>query len=585
MTTGARDPRVGSRRRWVLVGLVVAFFAWIFVSGVVLWGARQRTNDGLDALERARATISDTGLLRGDVQGPLRTAKHAFEDAHSLADGPVVAPLKIVPFLGGNVRSVGALTAAAERVTAVAEATANRAHELLRQHPTTGPERLEMLRSVADTTRRAERSLRRIDLGPDFFLVGPLGDARQQFADRLSELRGSLADASAAAEGVERLMRGPRRYLVLAANNAEMRSGSGMMLSAGVATFENGEFSLGDMRPSSDFNLAPGTVALPADLQRLWGFTPIGVDWRWLATTPRFEVTGRLAADMWEAAMGEHVDGVLAVDPVAVRALLDAQGPIEVDGRRITADDVVEYLLYDQYAVADVDPGQAERRDQLSAVARTALDALSTRSWNPDGLVESLADAGRGRHVLAWSRDPVEQQAWQGGGIGGGQRPDSLALAILNTGGNKLDPFLKVQASLDVAPRPDGGHDVTVRLRLRNDAPSGLPRYVAGPHSDTDLVAGEYQGIVTANTPGLGSLPRLTGPPVLVAGWDGPTKVVGAGSLRLQQGQSTTIAVRFAVPAALDHLVIEPSARVPAISWRYGRQRWDDLGPHSVDLG
>jgi hypothetical protein len=585
MAQGARARR-GSPARWVIGGVIVVLVAWLLVSGVVLWSARQHVNDGLDALQRARSAIDEGGLLRGAAKEDLRAAKDAFADASSLAGGPVLAPWKIVPVVGGNVRSVESLTSAAERVAAVGEEAAGRARQIVQQHPSNGAERLALLRDLARVTRRAQQSLRSVDLGPDFFLVGPLGDARDRFAERFDELRTSLANATAAAEGVERLLRGPRRYLVLAANNAEMRGGSGMLLSAGIATFENGEFSLGEMRPTPDFNLPAGAVTVPEDLQRLWGWTPMGRDWRWLATSPRFDVNAPLAADMWEAATGEHVDGVLAVDPIVVQALLDAQGPIEVDGRRLSADDVVQFLLRDQYAFADAtDPEQAARRDQLSGVARGAIDTLSTRAWNPEGLARTLSDAGRGRHVLAWSRDPKDQRAWTGAGIAGDLHANSLAVSVLNTGGNKLDPYLEVRARLEIRDRADGGHDATVRLRFRNTAPSGLPPYVSGPHPATDLTAGEYLGLVAANTPGVGSVPALEGlDTIVVAGRDGPTKVVAGGPLRLTPGSSTEATVRFELPAALARMVVEPSARVPSISWTYRGEHWEDTAAHPVDL-
>jgi hypothetical protein len=242
---------------------------------------------------------------------------------------------------------------------------------------------------------------------------------------------------------------------VLAANNGEMRAGSGMFLSAGVATFANGTITMGPFVPTPTIDLPAGAVPLTGPLAALWGWLAPNQHWRTLATSPRFDETAPLAAQMWQAATGQHVDGVLAVDPVAFQALLAAQGPIQVGNQQLNADNIVSYLLLDQYAGIPANVGDQQGRfDQLSKVARTAMDALATRPWQATPLITQLTDVGKGRHILAWSADPVEQQAWVAAGISGQLHTDSLALSVLNFGGNKLDQFLKVDEAVTAPTRP-----------------------------------------------------------------------------------------------------------------------------------
>ena len=588
MVARARGSRLGPKTRWALGIVLVLLVVWMVVSVVVLWQARQDTDEGLDALERARAELDGGGLLRGDATDDLREARDAFASANDRADGAVLAPWKVVPLAGSNVKSVAALTEAAERVATVGERTASESKQVLAEDPSDGAQRLEMLEELEDISTRAGRDLDDIDLGPDFFLVEPLGDARQRFDERLAQLRDAIRGAREASQGVQTLLRGPRKYLVLAANNAEMRAGSGMFLSAGVATFEDGEFSLSDMRSTTELPVPAGAVPLPPELEELWGFVPVTEDWRYLATSPRFDVTAPLAADMWQAATGEQVDGVLVVDPVALQALLAAQGPIpggreDGDGE-LTEDDVLEYLLLGQYLGLDINDTQNDRRDQLSTVARGAIDTLTTRPWNAGSLVEQLGDVGKGRHILAWSRDEVEQRAWEGAGVAGELDGDSLAVNLLNTGGNKLDQFVAIDALLELEELDDGGHRARLHLTLTNAAPGDLPSYVGGPHPVTDLVAGEYQGILTVNAPASGSIPKMRdATPLLVAGVDGPTKVAGS-LVRIPRGETREVEVRFRLPAPLETLVVEPSGRVPPISWDADGELFDDTTPHLIEL-
>ncbi|HSO95620.1 MAG TPA: DUF4012 domain-containing protein [Acidimicrobiia bacterium] len=577
------EPVTRARLRTILRVALVVVLVWVLATVGLIFLARQRVSSGLDTLQRARDHLTADGLLRGQALPALQQAERDFNRAHSLAANPVLAPWSIVPLASGNVDAVRSLTSAAEHVAAVGARAARDGSAALRSHPATGAERLAVLDRVAAIAGRAARDLDHVSLGPDFFLIGPLGDARARFVDRLQRLRDALTNAQALAAGAAQVLRGPRTYLVLAANNGEMRAGSGMFLSSGIATFGAGTFTLGQLGPSADRDLS-ASVALPPQLQSLWGWLSPGRHWRNLATTPRFDVTAPVAAQMWQAATGQHVDGVLAVDAVALQALLAAQGPVTVAGQELTGSDALSYLLLGQYAgIPAVDASQADRRDQLSAIARAAVDTLSSRPWNAQNLVSELSNVGKGRHILAWSRDATEERAWEGAGISGELQPDSLAVSVMNFGGNKLDQFLRVDSSLTVTAQPDGGSDAEVQLRLHNDAPTGIPGYVGGPSPDSGVGEGVYQGILSVNVPGAASLPTIGGiTPALVGGIDGPTKIAAAGYFRIARGQTLPVTVRFRLPPSIREMTVAPSARTPSIAWTFRSLKFTDSGVEHV---
>jgi hypothetical protein len=371
---------------------------------------------------------------------------------------------------------------------------------------------------------------------------------------------------------------------VLAANNGEMRAGSGMFLSAGAATFSDGLFTMGPMVPTPTINPPPGVVPLTGSLATLWGWLKPNADWRNLATSPRFDATAPLAAQMWQAVTGQHVDGVLAVDPVALQALLAAQGPVQVGAQQFSAADVVSYLLLGQYAGIPADVAdQQDRLDQLSGVARATVAALSSRPWQAASLISELSGVGKGRHVLAWSSDPVQEQAWTAAGISGELHPDSLAVSVMNFGGNKLDQFLHVTATLSTTPGPGGLSRAHLVVDLHNEAPTGLAGYVSGPNPDSGAAEGVYQGIFSVNVPGVASLPTLQGvSPLLAAGIDGPTKSVAGGYFQIPRGQTLRATVDFELPAGTHEVEVEPSARIPPITWHYGHVRFSDTSPERL---
>jgi hypothetical protein len=568
-------PRLGPRGRRILLGLGLVAALWLLVTVVMLFQARRSIDAGVQRLEEARELVSPGDLVRGEGREAIRAARRDFERARDLAGSPLLAPLEAVPVLGQQVRSVDAQTAAAADIVRIGEAAVTDAEREFQVRPATGPERVALLEEVGRIAARAEKRLRSVDLGPDFFLVGPVGDARAEFADKLQEVRASLADSQAAAAGLTKFLRGPGRYLVLAANNAEMRAGSGMWLSAGVLTVEGGGFELGEMRPTGDLLVPAGAVPVAGDLAARWGFLDPTHDFRNLAATPRFDATAPLAADMWAALTGETVQGVLVLDPLTLRALLAAQGPIDAAGRTLDADNVLQYVFLEQYREASLaDPTQQARRDRLGEIARAAVDAFEDRDWEPADLADELASAGQGRHVLAWSRDPVEQRGWEAAGVAGALRPDSLLVSLMNIGGNKLDQFVTIDGVVTARDR-GGGREVTVRLEIGNEAPLGEPGYVIGPFPGTGLAAGEYRGILAVDVPGAARDARIDGADLVAAGPDGPDRVV-ATVVRIAAGERSARTVRFRLPGGAGGMRVEPSAREPGIRWRSGSVAWLD---------
>jgi Protein of unknown function (DUF4012) len=562
--------------RWTLLGSAAAALLWLLASAVLLVIARQRVSEGIQELEDARQRLTPGQLVRGEGREPLRRAREEFSSARDLVRAPVIRPLTFVPFLGQQLRSIDSMTDAATDVVVIGERAIESSRGVLEHRPTSGPERVAVAQQLETVSAEAQQQLRTVDLGSDLFLVGPVRNARDRFAERLREVQDAATSAHDVTVGSGQFLRGPRRYLVLAANNGEMRAGSGMLLSAGVLTVDNGRVELGPMSPTGDLHLPAGAVPVtPPDFDALWGWLHPTQEWRNLAASPRFDITGPLAAEMWRAATGETVDGVLALDPVALQALLAAEGPIDVNGQPLSMENVVPYLLLEQYR--DAPPGDPDqtRRDQLGEVARTAVDRLDAGEYEPADLVDALRGAGQGRHVLAWSRDPTEQRGWDAASIAGTLQKDSLLVSVLNTAGNKLDQFLEIDGALSHEER-DGGHVVTVRLRFRNDAPAGEPAYVIGPHPDSGVAEGVYSGILAVNVPGSAAELGIEGASKLISlGPDGPTRVATA-PLQLARGESAEMVVRFRLPGTEDGLVVEPSARIPSVSWTFEGRSWRD---------
>jgi hypothetical protein len=581
-----------SRRRWIVLIVVIFVVTWSVVAAYQLLQARSHAQNGLDELEAAQQDLGPAELIRGKGLDRMQAARAEFDEAASAGDSIFLKPFEIIPVVGRQVRSVDALTSSAAQVVRTGIGAMEASTARLQEPTAAGPDRIRLVTELGQIAAKARAELRGLDLGPSQALVGPLHDARDKFAKQLRKAQTSMADVDDASKGVAQMAQGPSKYLVLAANNGEMRAGSGMLLSAGVMTLNNGNFDLGPMTDTGLLKLPAGAVPLPkGDLADRWGWTDPSQEWRNLSMSPIFAPNAALAAQMWQARTGEAVDGVIAIDPIGLQALLEVSGPVVVNGKTITKDNVVREILLQQYLDYETpDPSNpnsghaptAARREQASDIARAVIDQLDAKGWDVATLVEDLQHAAQGRHVMAWSSKPEQEKGWIGAGVAGQLKPDSLLLALQNRVGNKLDQFLPVQARFEHRP-VSGGSEVTVRIHVENQTPAeGLNEFVAGPYPYSLFVRGEYQGILSVNIPGVSRKIRLEGGnKQVVAGPDGPTRVVGT-EVRLLQGEKKDYVLRFVVPDGYERVTIEPSARYPAITWAYRSEIWQDNSAREI---
>lgn len=566
------------RRRLHWTALILGLTgAWLVYSAVLLLQARRHAADGLAAVSAAERQANPRGLVEGRPTPLLDDARRSFDRAADRLHNPALTPLRWLPIAGRQLRAATAMASAATDITAAGAEAVTDARAALNLPRETPEQRIAMLRRLSDVAAEADRRLARVDLGPSKALVGPVHDKRAELQEKFDKVKGAASDGAVVTRGLADLLEGPRRYVLLAANNAEMRAASGMFLSAGELRVENGRFALGGLRPTGDLGLA-AAQAPPIgddDFAARWGFLTPNREWRNLGLTPRFPASARLAARMWPVATPGSAppDGVIAIDPVGLRALLKVTGPVG----GVTEANVVELLTHDQYQSLPppspaFDVVQAARREQLGDIAASVLERLSTGSFDVAVLADALADAAGGRHILGWSPRADDGELWRRGRLDGDLDRDDLVVSVLNRGGNKLDRFLAVSADLGLRPSADDER-ATVRLTLTNTAPPGQSVYIEGPYPGSGAGAGDYVGIVTVHVPGFaGGLDVEGYDEFTVAGSDGPTQVIGV-TVTVPRGESRTLTFTFLLPPRGSMSVV-PGARVPAIRWTAPGQSW-----------
>ena len=552
------------QRRRLVVGVLVvlllallAALAWVGWKGsvavVALRDAQGAAGDARSAI--ARGDAGEGARHLGRVTDALARARAATQD-------PVWRAASAVPFLGGNLRAVGEVSAALdelsrEGVAPVVEVVSFVASGGLAPRDSqvdvaaiSGA--APALERAAEAGERAAARLADLDTGSLLPAVGvQVEEVRAQVEEVASALRtgarvSALLPPMLGAEG-------ERRYLVLFLNSAELRSTGGLVGALTVLEADEGRLSMADTTAGTDLPRFAEPV-LPLEEAELELHTEaLGRTVQGVALTPDFPRTAELAAAMWREATGERVDGVIGADVVALAGVLEGTGPVRTaDGTEISAENAVDVLLHESYLRL----GQEESDAFFADAARRVFERVVSGGGDFSAVVDRLAGASREGRVLVWSRDAEEQAVLVDAGLSGGflsgAAPRAGGVFLNDANGGKLDYFL--DSGLDVVrvTCEAGGMRVQARLALGSRVPAqgveDLPRYVTGM---ADVPAGTILVRVTVYGPEGGRLvsTRREGAEV------GARQATEAGreanllSVELAPGQTERLEGEWIVPA------------------------------------
>jgi hypothetical protein len=481
-------------------------------------------------------------------------------------------------YVGRPARWVRHATAAAASLGAKATVAARRIEARLeRAGARGGPGRLELLAMMEGELGELGSALGKVRVPDPGWVYPPARGAHRTLVETLASVRRAAGDGRVAARGLRSFLTGPSRYLVLAGNNSEMRSG-GMVLQAGVIRAERGVLRPTGFAATGELIL-PASVSVPEEISALYGWLQPGREWRNASSSPNFTAVAPIFAAMAEASGIGPVDGVLFLDVVALRELLRAVGSVEVGGVSYDASNVERLVLHDLYVRFDRE--QRERRLEFAQLAGETFRSLDRPEVKAAQLAAGLAEATAGRHLLAWSRREGEQDAWRRIGADGALDRDGLMVTVQNHSGNKLDWFVRPGASVTVTDRPDGWKRIRLRVLIRNAAPDGEPAYVIG--NGAFVPPGVYRTLVAVYLPGWATNVEITPPGPVLVGADGPMRAIGV-RLDIPRGGETTVDVSFSVPPGHDRLILLPSGRATPISYKFPGVTVDDARRRPVRI-
>jgi len=444
-----RRPSLISRRA-VLVALAIA--AALILAGVALAAFRY-----LPALDEARALRTDLETMVDRVRetglGVDRATMDAL-DAHQasargrldrlrslLAGDPLIRIARAFPPTAANIRGADDVVAGAgDLLDAVGEGLAiGRRFVEIREAQAADPgtasalsQLVELMAtsrdravSAAASVATARRTLAAIPDG----LVGQVESVRDAITERIDAygpLLDTYVEVSAQLPAILG-WDGPRRYLVLTQDPAELRPSGGLIGSYGIIAFDRGRIterrflSVSPLDGKTDYPFARPPQELADYLlgpTQSWQLADAG----W---SPDFPTSAQDALRLYTNESGDaRIDGVLGMTTYTIDQLLKVTGPISVPDYNVTIASGETTLKVLQLTRAPRKPGE-EAKAFLPAFADrllASLLALPPRKWGD--VLGVAGDFGQERLLLAWFRDAVDEAFAANGGFGGAIRPD-----------------------------------------------------------------------------------------------------------------------------------------------------------------
>lgn len=282
-----------------------------------------------------------------------------------------------------------------------------------------------------------------------------------------------------------------RNYLMLAQNNAELRTTGGLPGSWGVLSLTDGKIEMGDDFKSAIRLANMGSVRNSATDEEL-----AATDWTMatmpgqLNVTPDFSRVGLFANEEWEQLGLGSTDGTIAIDPVFLQSLLQLTGGFTAeDGTVVDGTNAAKLLMSDTYWRFG---NNGDAQDEFfSSVAGQAFSHVMSNLGNASltdlvNMIQSSIDDGR---VLGYMANADEEALLDELGMSGKVSNDTtkpvFGLYMNDETWSKIDWYLHVSNEMaEPVQNADGTttYHITTTLNnsLTDDLAAAAPDYIIG---------------------------------------------------------------------------------------------------------
>lgn len=522
--------RKGGSGRGKKIGIAAAIVLFLLVVAVGTCGFmlyRSAMTVKAQAAEvMAQVDPMKEALKSGDaatLDDSVGTVQEKMAAINSEVHTPLWTLASFIPVVGEDIRSVQTLGEAGtalvnDALVPIANAVSGTGLSDLLQD---GVVNVDLVRSVSDSVNGAlptiQSSVDAISSLPEPHIP--------QLREVLGKVQEPLSSASGLVDQLGPMLQllpqmlggdGARTYLVIAQNNAELRSTGGLPGAWGTITVTDGAISLGEFTTvvnEEGFNVP----VLEEELNHI-GWT-LGTNAAQMTYTPNFVRTGEIASEYWRQAGYGDVAGVISVDPVFLQRLLALTGGVTApDGTVVDGTNAAQVLLSDTYWRFGND---ADAQDSFfGSIAALAFQSVMSNLGNADltDLMDVVEKSGSEGRLLVWMVNEDEEAVVRALGLSGeiGSDPASPELGVyLNDATwSKIDWYASCYTKIgEGVKNADGTTSYQVSTTLVNtltpETAASAPRYVTGVNPNKRDVS-EMLTYVYLFAPAGGSLSDVT---------------------------------------------------------------------------
>ena len=292
----------------------------------------------------------------------------------------------------------------------------------------------------------------------------------------------------------------PKRYLISFQNSAEARGTGGILGAYALIELDKGNLNVlqtGSNASLAGMSLREIPVVMPAEFLKLYGKNPAILQNSNLS--PHFPYGAQVWLGLWKARYGQQLDGVIAVDPIALSYVLRATGEITLkSGEKITSENVVEDTLKNAYERYEKD--NDARKQYLVDIMNATAAKLTKGEYSKVKMAKALRDGIKANRILIYSTNKDAQEKLAAVKLGGELKLEAnneYRTVIQNIDASKLDYYLDRSVAIE-SKSCEKDRQTQVRIRVTNTLKTGvgLSPYVltrADKGKPSSLVTGAHR--------------------------------------------------------------------------------------------